>query len=68
MTISVIVVHQVLLAMFGAVEGKLSAIIYLIICGVVGMVVYGYLSLRLGLAQKLLGERITKYSLKLGFK
>ena len=68
MAISVIVVHQVLLAIFGAVEGKLSAIVYLIVCGVVGTIVYGYLSLRLGLAQKLLGERITKYSRKLGFK
>lgn len=68
MAVAVLAVHQGLIEFFGPVEGKLKAIVYLMICVVIGAGVYGYLSLRLGLAQKLLGERITKYTRKLGFK
>lgn len=68
MAVSVLLVQQGLIGLFGQVESKFTAIMYLVICSAVGAVVYGYLSLRLGLAQKLLGERITKYSRKLGFK
>lgn len=68
MAIGVLLAHRGLILLFGEVEGKLSAITYVTVCGAVGVAIYGYLSLRLGLAQKLLGEKITKYSRKLGFK
>lgn len=42
--------------------------LYLLICVGVGVIIYGYASFRLGLAQKLLGERIAKLGNKLGFK
>lgn len=47
-------------------EGKAQAFLYLLICSVVGVVIYGYLSLRSGLAQKLLGNRIERITNKLG--
>jgi len=50
------------------VDSKFSALIYSIICAAVGVAIYGYLSLRLGLAQKLLGERLTRITSKLGIK
>lgn len=68
MAISVFISHQGLLALFGQVESKISAILVAMVCVAVGIMVYGYLSLRLGLAQKLLGGRITKVANKLGFK
>lgn len=68
MAISVFISHQGLLALFGQVESKISAILVAVICVAIGVIVYGYLSLRLGLAQKLLGGRITKIASKLGFK
>ncbi|MGE7918625.1 putative polysaccharide biosynthesis protein [Viridibacillus sp. NPDC093762] len=61
----VIIVHKLLLLM-GVAETKWQALLYLTICATVGVVVYGYCSLRVGLAQKLLGERITRISRKLG--
>lgn len=68
MAIGVFISHQGLLALFGQVESKISAILVAMVCVAVGIMVYGYLSLRLGLAQKLLGGRITKVANKLGFK
>lgn len=47
-------------------NSKMLALLYLFICASIGAAVYGYLSLRLGLAQKLLGARITKIAKKLG--
>ena len=41
------------------------AMVYLFICGGVGVVVYGFLSLKLGLAQKLLGSRFERLVKKL---
>ncbi len=41
------------------------AMVYLFICGGVGVVVYGFLSLKLGLAQKLLGSRFERLAKKL---
>ena len=45
----------------------MHAFLYILICAIVGAVIYGYLSLKTGLAQKLFGERLTKYTNKLGF-
>jgi len=50
------------------VDSKAIAILYSIVGVTVGVGVYGYLSLRLGLAQKLLGNRAVKIANKLGFK
>jgi len=52
---------------FSAVDGKMQALLYILICAFVGAVIYGYLSLKTGLAQKLFGDRLTKYTDKLGF-
>lgn len=52
---------------FQVVEGKMHALLYILICAFVGAVVYGYLSLKTGLAQKLFGERLTRFTDKLGF-
>ncbi|MHA6260406.1 putative polysaccharide biosynthesis protein [Sporosarcina sp. CAU 1771] len=49
------------------VDGKMHALLYILVCAFVGAVIYGYLSLKTGLAQKLFGERLTKYTKKLGF-
>lgn len=68
MAICVFITHQGIIAIFGPVESKLYAIIVTFICVTVGVAVYGYLSLRLRLAQKLLGNRVTKIATKLGFK
>ncbi|WP_203333267.1 putative polysaccharide biosynthesis protein [Planococcus beigongshangi] len=62
----------VLLALAGldlviGMETKLQSIIRIIVVGGIGGAVYGYIALRTGLAQKLFGERLTKYTRKLGF-
>lgn len=49
------------------VGGKLQALLYVLICALVGVAVYGALSLKSGLAQKLFGDRLTKITKKLGF-
>ncbi|VDG99724.1 Probable cell division protein ytgP [Lysinibacillus sphaericus] len=46
--------------------GKLQALLYLMICSGVGAIVYGVLSFKSGLAQKLLGDRITRITKKFG--
>ncbi|WP_342510469.1 polysaccharide biosynthesis protein [Sporosarcina sp. FSL K6-1522] len=56
------------LLVFGPAEGKIQAFLYIVVCAIVGAVVYGYLSLKTGLAQKLFGERLTKLTNKLGFR
>ena len=67
MAISVFIVNKFLYSI-AVPSGKLLEAIYLIISVSVGVIVYGYLSFRLKLAQKLLGGRITKIANKLGFK
>ena len=64
-----VVVYFVLkgLTAFSAVDGKMQALLYILICAFVGAVIYGYLSLKTGLAQKLFGERLTRFTDKLGF-
>lgn len=68
MAISVLIVHKLLELLMGPVDSKFSALLFSIICAGVGAAVYGFLSLRLGLAQKLLGERLTRMMSKLGLK
>lgn len=66
MAISVLIVHKLLELLMGPVDSKFSALLFSIVCAGVGAAVYGFLSLRLGLAQKLLGERLTRITSKLG--
>ena len=49
------------------VDGKFQALLYVLICAIVGAVIYGALSLKSGLAQKLFGDRLTRITKKLGF-
>ncbi|NYF25221.1 polysaccharide biosynthesis protein [Sporosarcina sp. JAI121] len=48
-------------------DGKIQSFLYILICAVVGAAIYGYLSLKTGLAQKLFGDRLTRITKKLGF-
>lgn len=64
MLASVLLVHKGLYAIHVP-AGKLQALLYVLICSGIGAGVYGYLSLRSGLAQKLLGDRITRVTNKL---
>lgn len=57
-----------MLNMIAPAQSKLLAFLYSMICIAIGVGTYGYLSLRLGLAQKLLGARVVKIANKLGFK
>ena len=56
------------LNLFFEADTKMMALVYCIVGVGVGAGVYGLISLRLGLAQKLLGEKVTKVANKLGFK
>ena len=67
MACSVLLVNH-LLQLLAPPSNKFITAIYLIICVGVGAGVYGYLSLRLNLAQKLLGHRVVKIANKLGIK
>ena len=53
---------------FLSADTKLMAVVYCIVGVGVGAGVYGFISLRIGLAQKLLGAKVTKIANKLGFK
>lgn len=46
--------------------GRVHAFLYVLICMIVGLVVYGYLSLKTGLAKKLFGDQLTQITKKLG--
>lgn len=48
-------------------DTKIHSIFRILIVGAIGGAVYGYLGLKTGIAQKLLGERLTKYTRKFGF-
>ena len=61
-SIARLVLNQVMPA-----ESKLDAILIIVLVGIVGGAVYGFIGLRLGIAQKLFGERLTKYTKKFGF-
>ncbi len=49
------------------IDGKIDALLVIFVCAGVGAVFYGYVTLRLGLAQKLFGERLTRFTKKFGF-
>lgn len=55
------------LIFFSPPETRLHATLYVLICAMVGVIVYGYLSLKTKLAQKLLGDKVNKIATKLGF-
>lgn len=48
--------------------GKMHAFLYILICTIVGGAIYGYLSFKVGLAQKLFGDRLTRLANKLGLR
>jgi O-antigen/teichoic acid export membrane protein len=49
------------------IDGKIDALLVILICASIGGAFYGYTTLRLGLAQKLLGNKITRFTKKFGF-
>ena len=55
------------LDLFLGMDTKLHSVARILIVGAVGGAVYGFLGLKTGIAQKLLGERLTKYTKKFGF-
>ena len=50
----------------GPPETKWIAILYVIVCAPLGAIAYAAITLKIGLAQKVLGERITRLTNKLG--
>ncbi len=65
MLVSVVITLKGLRAI-SPVESKTQAFLYILICATFGAGIYGYLSLKLGLAQKLFGSRITRFTKKFG--
>ncbi len=73
----IVIVNAVMLAIVYAlklglvswfnIDGKVDALLVIFVCAGVGAVFYGYVTLRLGLAQKLFGERLTRFTKKIGF-
>lgn len=64
MAIPVLIVYQMML-MFMTPTTRLESIVIIVICATVGAVIYAYLGLRSGLAEKLFGERIGKVQKRL---
>src|SRR5690606_23837037 len=62
MAICVIFVQKGLLWIIGPVDSKFTSFIVAILCVFVGVYVYAFISFKTGLAQKLLGERITRFA------
>ncbi|WP_019414306.1 polysaccharide biosynthesis protein [Paenisporosarcina sp. TG20] len=65
MLVVVVIVRMLLLQIMPA-ESKFGALLIILIVGSVGGIVYGAIGIRLGIAQKLFGERLTKYTKKFG--
>jgi O-antigen/teichoic acid export membrane protein len=63
----VVAIVRMLLLQFMPAESKFGALLIIIIVGLVGAFVYGAIGIRIGIAQKLFGERLTKYTKKFGF-
>lgn len=55
------------LDLFLGMDTKWHSVARILIASAVGGAVYGFLGLKTGIAQKLLGERLTKYTKKFGF-
>jgi len=68
MSICVFLAHKGLILLFGAVESRFSSLLVALVCVAVGVYVYAFLSFKVGLAQKLLGERISRIAGKFGLK
>lgn len=66
MFIAAVITRMVLIQIMPA-ESKFGAMLIILIVGAIGALVYGAIALRLGIAQKLFGERLTKYTKKFGF-
>jgi hypothetical protein len=49
------------------VDSKFGALLVIFITASIGAAFYGFVTLRLGLAQKLFGEKITRFTKKFGF-
>ena len=69
--INAVMAAVVLLALAGldlfiGMDSKIQSIIRILIVGGIGGAVYGFISLRTGIAQKIFGERLTKYTRKFG--
>ncbi|GIN73082.1 transporter [Bacillus sp. J14TS2] len=47
-------------------ESRLQGLLLIFICAAVGAMIYGYLGLKSGLADRLFGERLTRFKKKLG--
>lgn len=54
------------LDLFIDMDTKIQSIVRILIVGGIGGAVYGFISLRTGIAQKIFGERLTKYTRKFG--
>ena len=65
MVVAVVIVRALLSLVLPEPNTRWVAMVYLFICGGVGVAVYGFLSLKLGLAQKLLGSRFERLAKKL---
>lgn len=63
-----VIATKTVLYMIAPAETKLLALLYALICAGVGAAVYGFISFKLGLGQKLLGEKVTRIAAKFGFK
>ena len=51
---------------FMAIDTKLEGLLAIIVCAGIGAIFYAFVTLRLGLAQKLFGERLTRFTKKFG--
>ena len=73
----IIIVNVIMLALvflvklgfgqFMTIDTKLEGLLAIIVCAGIGAAFYGFVTLRLGLAQKLFGERLTRFTKKFGF-
>jgi len=68
MSAAVLLVHKGILLLIGPVESKFSSLVVALICVGVGVYVYALISFKIGLAQKLLGGRISRIAGKFGLK
>ncbi len=66
MYIAVFAVLKILTAISPA-DGKLHSLLYILICATVGAAIYGFMAFKTGLARKLFGERLTKFTNKFAF-
>jgi len=68
MAVCVMLAQKVIIWLAGPVDSKISSLFVALICVAIGVYVYAFISFRTGLAQKLLGERITRIAGKFRLK